>query len=288
MDVGGEVVQLAVGERHTCALLSNGSVRCWGEGEYGKLGYGDRFDDNDNIGDDETPASIGDVDLGGPAIQVAVGERHSSALLADGTIRKWGACGLGKCGNLDAESIGEDEAPSEEPAVDMGGKGIQVTAGCQHTCALMEAGTVCCWGGGGYGQLGYAGTDDIGDDETPAEAGDVEVGGIVTQISAGCYHTCAVLSDGAVRCWGEGENGKLGYGNTENIGDDETAEDAGDVDLGGSATYVSAGYEHTCAVMESGAIRCWGDGSFGRLGYGNTDTIGDDESPASAGDVQFE
>jgi alpha-tubulin suppressor-like RCC1 family protein len=81
----------------------------------------------------------------------------------------------------------------------------------------------------GHGQLGYGNTNTIGDDETPASAGDVDVGETVTQISAGAAHTCALLASGNIRCWGQGSDGRLGYGNQSDIGDDETPVSAGNV-----------------------------------------------------------
>ena len=90
-------------------------------------------------------------------------------------------------------------------------------------------------------------------------------------------------------CWGIGLNGKLGYGNTDSIGDDETPGSAGAVNLGAgrTATSITAGSQHTCAILDNGEVSCWGLGSSGRLGYGNTDSIGDDETPASAGAVNL-
>src|SRR6185369_17045588 len=96
---------------------------------------------------------------------------------------------------------------------------------------------------------------------------------------------CALLEGGTVRCWGSGMQGELGHGNVENIGDDETPASAGDIDVGGIVTNVDAGFLHVCATLESGSARCWGRGSTGALGYGNLQDIGDDETPASAGDV---
>ena len=76
-----------------------------------------------------------------------------------------------------------------------------------------------------------------------------------TEIAAGVNHTCALLSGGAVRCWGDGASGRLGYGNTNNIGDNETPASAGDVDVGGTVTEIAAG-RHTCALLSTGAVRC--------------------------------
>jgi alpha-tubulin suppressor-like RCC1 family protein len=105
------------------------------------------------------------------------------------------------------------------------------------------------------------------------------------QITAGANHTCVLLDRGAVRCWGENKNGQLGYGHTHDIGDKQLPASAGDVPLGGRAVQISAGGLHTCAVLDTGRLRCWGDNEWGQLGYGHKRNIGDDETPASAGDV---
>ena len=107
----------------------------------------------------------------------------------------------------------------------------------------------------------------------------------MAQISAGVAHSCALMTDGTVRCWGRNAHGQLGLGHTQAIGDDEPAIAGGVVDLGGSATQVAAGGEHSCALMVGGAVRCWGLGIDGQLGYANVDDVGDDELPSAAGDV---
>ena len=166
--------------------------------------------------------------------------------------------------------------------VDVQAEVTQITAGDDHTCALLNSGAVRCWGWAGVGQLGYGNGDRIGDDETPASAGDVDVGGTVAKVNAGEAHTCAVLDTGAVRCWGSGGFSNLGYGNTDNIGDNETPASAGDVDVGGTVAQIALGTFHTCALLNAGTVRCWGAGGLGRLGSGNNASILD---AALAGDV---
>jgi alpha-tubulin suppressor-like RCC1 family protein len=151
---------------------------------------------------------------------------------------------------------------------------------------VLTTGDVRCWGDGAQGRLGYGNNRSIGDDEVPSVAGNVDVGGSVIQIVAGGDYTCALLANHHVRCWGNGGLGELGYGNTNNIGDNETPASAGDVDVGGLVAQLAGGTQHVCALLMNGRVRCWGSSQFGQLGYGNTDTIGDDETPASAGDVQ--
>jgi alpha-tubulin suppressor-like RCC1 family protein len=274
-------VQVAAGWVHTCALLSTGNVRCWGDSSYGQLGHGDTA----NIGDDEPPSARGDVPVGGPVTQIVAGQFHTCALLATGAVRCWGDATNGKLGYGNLKNIGDHEPAEAAGDVVVGDRVIQIAAGYGHTCALLATHRVRCWGRGERGQLGYANTNDIGDSEVPALAGDVDVGGMVEQIAAGGDATCALLSGGTVRCWGQGDQGQLGYGNTKNIGDDEPPSAAGDLNVGGVVTQIVVGHGHICARLENGALRCWGGNGAGQLGYGNTNTIGDDEVPASAGDV---
>lgn len=100
-------------------------------------------------------------------------------------------------------------------------------------------------------------------------------------------HSCALLDDGTLRCWGVSQAGKLGYGNEDTIGDDELPASAGAVPVGGSVVELSLGAHHSCARLEGASIRCWGNNNVGQLGYGVSELIGDDETPASAGDVPY-
>ena len=247
------------------------------------LGYGH----TNNIGDDESPVDAGnvnvDVDVDRTVIQIAAGGAYTCALLTGGAVRCWGWNLLSSHGY--ANPIGDDETPADAGDVNVGGTVAQIVAGGRHTCALLTDGAVRCWGNNHYGQLGYGHTDDIGDDESPVDAGNVNVGGTVTQITAGSDHTCALLTDGAVRCWGWNLFSSLGYGHANPIGDDESPASAGNVNVGGTVTQITAGSDHTCALLTDGAVRCWGWNEHGMLGYGHTDTIGDDETPADAGDV---
>jgi len=163
---------------------------------------------------------------------------------------------------------------------------VQIGVGPISTCVRTAEGAIRCWGDGAHGKLGYANVNRIGDDEHPWTAGDVDIGGPALALSVGSGHSCVLLDQGKVRCWGENYDGQLGYGHTENIGDDETPSSAGDVDVGGSVVQVVAGGARTCAVLDTGAVRCWGSATEG-LGYANTQNIGDNETPASAGDIDL-
>jgi alpha-tubulin suppressor-like RCC1 family protein len=229
----------------------------------------------------------GDVDVGGTVVQLTAGIGHTCALLDTGAVRCWGYASSGQLGYGNTNRIGDDETPASAGDVDVGGTVVQVAAHNVHTCALLDGGTVRCWGLGIYGRLGYANSNNIGDNEPPASAGDVDVGGTVVQLTAADSHTCALLDGGAIRCWGRADSGQLGYGNTNGIGDNESPASAGNIDVGGTVVQVASGAAHTCAMLDGDAVRCWGLGVNGQLGYGNTNDIGNDESPASAGDVPY-
>jgi alpha-tubulin suppressor-like RCC1 family protein len=279
VNVGGTVVQLSVGDEHTCAVLDTGNVRCWGNGGNAELGYGNL----NFIGDNETPASAGNVNIGGTVTQISGGGNHTCALLNTGNVRCWGSGNAGQLGYGNIFKIGDNETPASAGNVNVGGIVVQISAGESHTCALLNTGNVRCWGANFA--LGYGNTNNIGDNETPASAGNVNVGGTVTQISTGEQHTCALLNTGNVRCWGIGTVGQLGYGNINNIGDNETPASAGDVNVGGTVTQLSVGDFHNCVLLDTGNVRCWGANFSGELGYGNTNNVGVSETPASAGDI---
>lgn len=281
--LGGTVKQIVSGGSFTCALLGSGSVSCWGANASGQLGLGNTT----TIGDDEHPSSASTVSLSTEARQITAGNAHACVILSNGLVSCWGSGAGGRLGYGNTNTIGDDEAPSTAGTITLGGTAKQISAGEAHTCALLDSGYVRCWGDNTYGQLGYGNVTTIGDNEAASTGGNVSLGDRAIQISAGRYHTCAVLGSGSVKCWGAGSNGRLGYGNMSNIGDDEVPSSVGTVSLGSSALEVSAGDSHTCALLSNSTVRCWGQGAGGRLGYGNTTSIGDDEAPSSAGPISF-
>jgi len=266
VDVGARVQTIAAGHAETCAVVEGGNLQCWGSGQGGRLGYGKRND----IGDSEPPKAAGAVSLGGKVAAVDLGFAGvACAVLEDGGLRCWGQAVQGALGYGRADDVGDDEVPADLGNVPLTTPAARVAVGNTHACALDQAGAVHCWGYGGLGRLGYANTANIGDETTAAQSGPVDVGGAAVQVAAGGAHTCALLQTGAVRCWGLGRGGRLGYANEKDIGDDETPASAGDIDLGGKAVQVSAGWDHTCALLETGDLRCWGLG------------VGDDEPPSA-------
>ena len=188
-------------------------------------------------------------------------------------MRCWGKNEAGQLGYAHTNTIGDDETPASAGDVNVGGTVTYIAAGGSHTCALLSSGAVRCWGANFQGQLGYGNQEVIGDNEPPASAGYVNVGGAVRALALGGGHTCAILASGALRCWGMNYDGQLGYGEGDAIGDNELPSSVGDVPLGDAAVHVEASYAHTCVIVSSGAVRCWGNNNYGQLGYGHISTI---------------
>jgi len=165
-----------------------------------------------------------------------------------------------------------------------------ISAGGYHTCALLSSGAVKCWGYNTYGQLGLGRMNSRGDEDGEMGAAlpvvDLGSGVTVTAISAGRFHTCALLSSGAVKCWGDNAYGQLGFGDMNSRGDEDGEMGAAlpvvDLGSGVTVTAISAGGYHTCALLSSGAVKCWGDNANGQLGFGDTNRRGDEDGEMGA------
>ena len=190
-------------------------------------------------------------------------------------MRCWGDGLAGRLGSGNTNDIGDGPGEMPPAAVNLGGTATAISAGAAHTCALLDDGTVRCWGDGAFGQLGYGNPNNLGDGPGEMPPAAVNLGGTATAITAGLNYTCALLDDGTVRCWGRGTSGQLGYGNTNDIGDGPGEMPPAAVNLGGTVTAITTGDAHTCAILDDGIARCWGLGNFGQLGYGNTNNLGD-------------
>ncbi|MFM7064483.1 MAG: RCC1-like domain-containing protein, partial [Actinomycetes bacterium] len=238
------------GRDHTCALLTGGSVSCWGNNSAGELGDG-------GTDDRGTPANV----LGlATAVSVATGGEHSCALLASRTVRCWGDNAYGQLG--DGTSVQQNT-----PVTVLGLSNVAaIAAGEYYTCALLVDGSARCWGDNANGQLG--------DGTTTDRSAPTVVGGLTgaTAISAsnsddvgvGGEFTCALVANGSVRCWGENSRGQLGDGTTT----DRSVPTA--VTSLSSATSISVGTSHACASLADGAVKCWGGNEAGTIGDATT------------------
>ncbi|WP_233104197.1 RCC1 domain-containing protein [Haliangium ochraceum] len=256
-------------------MLGSGRVRCWGEGNEGLLGRAGR--DWQDVGDDETPAAAGDIALDAQAVAVSLEYGSSCARLASGHVRCWGP----RWG----QEATRDLPPRKLADVELGGRVSALVSGAEHSCALMAEGAgLRCWGRGAGGRLGYPGADFVFErgEDTPAKRGDIAVGGTVREVAAGGEHTCAVLADETVRCWGRNSFGQLGLGHIKDVGSHEPPAAAPLVDVGGAVATVAAGAFHTCAALKSGRVRCWGRGADGQLGHGRREDLSE---PAANGDL---
>ena len=289
--LGGEVVAFDASSNGTCSVFSDGGLRCIGPNHKGMLGLG--HDEEVDRSSPEALAQIPLVQLGEPARTVAVGGGFACAVLESQKVRCWGRGPFGLLGvpflpNASGDTVpivGDDEHPEEIPTLQLAGPVSDVEVYLRHACAIHTDGTVSCWGETGpwleYGERLLDFGDSLGDDEHPSVAGTVDVGGPVTKIALGEAHTCALLESGDVKCWGAGHYGGLGYGDAEYRGYEQVPADYGPVPIDGRAVDLVAGNAHTCVVLDTNEVRCWGNGPGGALGQPGFETIGDDE-PANA------
>ncbi|MBI2061724.1 MAG: hypothetical protein HYT87_18440 [Nitrospirae bacterium] len=226
----------------TCALLSDGTVKCWGWNDYGQLGDG-------TTAQKTTPVAVSTLS---GAVAVTGGDRQTCALASDGTVKCWGYNFYGQLGD------GTTANKTTPVAVSTLSGAIAVAGGINHTCVLASNGTVKCWGWNANGQLGD-GT--VADKTTPVAV--FTLSGAVA-VAGGLYHTCALTSDGSVKCWGSNGNGQLGDGTTAQ----KTTPVA--VSTLSGAVAVAGGTYHTCALASDGTVKCWGRNLYGQLGEGTT------------------
>ena len=142
----------------------------------------------------------------------------------------------------------------------------KVSAGAHHTCAILDNGDLKCWGFDNWGQLGDGGSNT--DTNAPSSTAiDLGTGRTAVALSAGAHHTCAILDNGDLKCWGRDDYGQLGDGGSST---DTNAPSSTAIDLGTGRTAVSvaAGYQHTCVILDNGDAKCWGQNSNGQLGSG--------------------
>ena len=139
-------------------------------------------------------------------------------------------------------------------------KASTVSAGYLHTCAVTSKGAARCWGANEYGQLGNNSTTDS---STPV--GVYGLGSKVKNITSGYLHSCALTTNGRVWCWGNNTYGQLGNNSTTN-----SARPVAVAGLGRGVRAIDAGWFDTCAITARGAVKCWGNNSYGQLGNNTT------------------
>jgi alpha-tubulin suppressor-like RCC1 family protein len=293
--------QVSSGQWHTCALTISGGVKCWGDSHYGELGngtttssavpvnvsglssgvaaisarglftcavttgHGAKCWGNNNTGqlgnatttNSSTPVGVSGLSSGVAAISAGVS--HTCALTISGGVKCWGRSDDGQLGNGTYTS---SAVPVNVSGLLSGVKAI--SAGGDLTCAVTTEGAAKCWGFNKEGALGNARTTNS---STPVGVSGLSSG--VEAISVGGRHTCALTTSGGVKCWGDNHYGQLGNGgttlSTTPVNVSGLSSGVASISAGGSHT---AGGGHTCALMTSGGVKCWGDGVYGQLGNG--------------------
>jgi alpha-tubulin suppressor-like RCC1 family protein len=243
VEIARDAAQVSAGLRHTCAVLQDGRLICWGSNDYGQLGTND---------DSPRPDPVQEATGARDWLQVSAGDGHTCAVTTDGRLLCWGRGPLGngeQSGSL--VPVQEFTEADDWAQVSAGGYGF--------TCAVKTDGRLFCWGYGSYGSLG-TGVRTI----TYVPVQEVTEADDWAQVSAGRLHTCAVKTDGRLFCWGYNAFGELG-----NNDDSHSLEPVQEFTQEDWAQVAAGGY-HTCAVKTDGQLFCWGGDIRGVLGAADT------------------
>ena len=246
------IEKLSMGLYHSCAIDSDNTVWCWGRAWNGNLGSGD------GNADQYAPVQVelpGENDF---ATEIAAGERFTCALLGNGAISCWGHDGNNQLGDS-ADTTGDQNTPQSYVSLPSGRIAVDIDAGQNHACAVLDNGSIVCWGYNNYGKLGSSFSSLA--NSLPVYINTTQNKSF-TQVSTGYDHTCALLENGTGMCWGRNTHGQLGNDSTTNsfypvyINQSQT----------GPLIAISAKNIHTCAINASGGAFCWGSAHSGALG----------------------
>ena len=274
------ISEIAASTNHSCALRSDGALFCWGDNQLEQLGV-----PPDDLFPEFSTSLPMQVPTTSHYVSLSVGFGHTCALEEGGDLECWGQGDQGQLGQelttptgrtYEPQTVMVDVTPMGEPTpVYEALTGIaQFELGESHSCAVLSGGTASCWGSNSHGQVGdgRVGVVSIGEEVNYATqvltaAGDPpQVLSGAQKVSAGDVHTCALMLDQTVWCWGGNGLDQLG--------------DAAITDLSTvavltpvtSATDIAAGDDHTCALMADQTVNCWGNNAEGQLGADPTIT----------------
>ena len=251
----GAVTDLSADMAHTCAVLADGRVACWGHNRYGELGDGTT---------EERPAPTVVPGLANAAL-VTTGRQHTCSLLLDGTVYCWGDNSHGQLG-LDTTAVGRLQ-PARVPGL----PAIRgISAGLLHTCAVTSDRKVWCWGNHDSGELGSGVSSAHGPMEVPGLTG-------VVAVTAGAGFSCALTDPAHVAyCWGKNDHGQLGR-STITTGPAPVAA------MAMPFKAIDAGRNVACGLTLTGGVHCWGSNFAGALGVDNASDSFDSADPVATG-----
>ena len=265
------IVQVSAGSDHSCALDSEGKVWCWGIGTNGRLGNDASIEQShaETVvdGDGRTTPLTGIVQIGGSSTS-------SCALTIEGGVLCWGNGSNGQLGNK--SNTNKDHpvdvvASSTDSTALRGIVQISRSSTSNHTCGVTSEGEVVCWGQGTRGQLGNGNTASKSHPVVvvTSDTDTTPLNGIV-QVTTGEEHTCARTNQGGVKCWGKGNNRRLGNGLNADKSYPVDVVDENFTPLT-RVVQVASGEYHTCTLLAGGDVMCWGYNPFGQVGNGGTD-----------------
>jgi alpha-tubulin suppressor-like RCC1 family protein len=254
LGTGRTAVAIDAGRYHTCTILDDSSVSCWGRNNYAQLGDGTNYNQN-------TPTQTSSLGTDRTAVVITAGASHTCAILDDGSVSCWGRNTYGQLGDgTNTASL----TPIQTSSLGTGRTAVEISVGFYHTCAILDNESVSCWGYNGYGQLGD-GTNTARN--TPTQTSSLGSNRAADAITAGYDHECVILDNVYVSCWGRNHKGQLGDGTTT---DRNTPTQTSSLGSGRTAVAITAGEDHTCAILDDGSVACWGDNGYGKLGDGTT------------------
>ncbi|GAB5368744.1 hypothetical protein AAMO2058_001346300 [Amorphochlora amoebiformis] len=275
---------LSVGETHSCVVLISGNIKCWGDGQYGALGYGNIDDIGDNM--NEMGDMLPYVPLSAKAKFVECGSHITCAHMVNDQVRCWGRGRLGALGQENDKNLGDNVGEIGRMKDINLGKSRHIkslSVGNHHACALLDNHKVVCWGYGGNGQLGIGNNKNIGDDgdEMGPNLVYFKAGMNYTALAVTCGHsiTCVVRSDWSLVCLGKNWFGALGAEKpNRNLGryPDEVGKYISVTRLGPfrKPLMIHSGSNFQCALLDNGSVKCWGLNNKGVLGIPGVRFIG--------------
>lgn len=283
---GSLLKPIAASFNRSCAISTSGKLKCWGMNDHGQLGLGDTAHRGDDSGEMGTNLPYVNLGTGRTVKAVAMGDKYNCALLDNDKVKCWGENANGQLGYGDTVDRGDNsgEMGDNLPYVDLG-TGITpktITASGDHTCVIFTNSKLKCWGYNNDGELGYEDQNNRGDNS--GEMGDnlpyvdAGTGRTFKVVEAATHHTCAILDNDKMKCWGHNGFGQLGQGDTNGRGhySGSMGDSLGYIDLGTGRTAkaIMTGDFSNCALLDNSKLKCWGRNHHGQAGQGHANDIG--------------